>query len=401
VLAARPAWAAALLDAVDAGMVPPADLRPPILRALGALGDAAIAARVEQRWGRVRATEGDKPQQIARWKQRLRPAALARADLHRGRNVYEANCAACHKLFGVGGDLGPELTGSNRADLDYLLENLADPSAVVGEAYLETLVWLHDGRMLNGVLVREGESAIVLRSQTETHEIALADIETRRESGLSIMPEGQLEALAEGEAADLVAYLASPRQVEPLAAPTVQPFDGAGLSGWRGDAAVWSVEGGEVVGRTQGLEHNSFLVSPFAVRDFALSLEVRLVGDAGNSGVQFRTRALEDGEVAGYQADIGAGWWGKLYEENGRAVLSEGAGEQGLHRDGWNRYEIVATGSRLRATLNGAVAFDLDDPQGARSGVLALQVHSGGPTEVRFRDVRLALDPEPLPPLKD
>jgi len=82
-------------------------------------------------------------------------------------------------------------------------------------------------------------------------------------------------------------------------------------------------------------------------------------------------------------------------------VLAEGAGEQGVRRDGWNRYEIVATGSRLRTTLNGAVAIDIDDPQGARSGLLALQVHSGGPTEVRFRDVQLALDPPPLPPLKD
>lgn len=401
VLAARAAWSAALLDAVDAGQVPANDLRPTVLRALGALGDAAIADRVELRWGRVRATEGDKAQQIARWKVRLRPQELAKADLHRGRSAYEANCAACHKLFGAGGDLGPELTGSNRADLDYVLENLADPSAVVGEQYLETLVWLQDGRMLNGLLVREGEERIVLQSQTETHEIERADIETQRESGLSIMPEGQLEALAEGEALDLVAYLASPHQVEPLAARSTVAFDGKGLSGWRGDPAVWSVEGGEIVGRTLGLEHNSFLVSPFAVRDFKLSLDVRLVGDAGNSGIQFRTRTLAEGEVAGYQADIGPGWWGKLYEENGRGLLAEGAGEQGVRRDGWNRYEIVATGSRVRASLNGAVSIDLDDAQGSRSGVLALQVHSGGPTEVRFRNVELALDPESLPPLKN
>jgi putative membrane-bound dehydrogenase-like protein len=398
-LAARGAWATALLDAVDSGGVPAGDLRPPVLRTLSALGEPSIVARVEARWGRVRATEGDKPKQIAAWKERLKPARLARADLHRGRSVYDANCAACHKLFGAGGDLGPELTGSNRADLDYLLENTVDPSAVVGEQYLETSVWLADGRILNGVLVRESEGRIVLRSQTETHEIERAQIEAQRLSGLSIMPDGQLEALAEGEVVDLFAYLQGAAQVEPLAASETVAFDGQSLCGWTGDPAVWSVESGEIVGRTRGLEHNSFLVSPFAVRDFRLALDVRLVGDAGNSGIQFRTRALGAGEVAGYQADIGPGWWGKLYEENGRGLLAEGAGESGVKRDGWNRYEITATGSRLRATLNGAISIDLDDPAWARSGLLALQVHSGGPTEVRFKNVELTLDPEALPPL--
>jgi len=398
-LTARATWAALLLDAVDNGKVPPSDLRPPVLRTLSALDDVSVVQRVEARWGRVRATEGDKAKQVATWKDRLSAARLARADVHRGRAVYDANCAACHKLFGSGGDLGPELTGSNRADLDYLLENVSDPSAVVGEQYLETLVWLHDGRMLNGVLVRETPDRIVLRNQTETHEIARSDIETQRLSGLSIMPEGQLEALPEDEAVDLVAYLQSASQVEPLASPKTVAFDGQTLSGWLGDQAVWSVEGGEIVGRTKGIEHNTFLVSPFAVRDFRLALDVRLVGDAGNSGVQFRTRTLAEGEVAGYQADIGPGWWGKLYEENGRGVLAEGAGEGGVKRDGWNHYEIIATGSRLRASLNGTVSIDLDDPAGARSGLLALQMHSGGPTEVRFRNLELQLDPEALPPL--
>jgi hypothetical protein len=273
-----------------------------------------------------------------------------------------------------------------------------DPSAVVGEQYLETIVWLDDGRMLNGVAQRVTEEWIVLQSQTETHEILREEVDEMRESGLSVMPEGQLEALKPDEVGDLVAYVTGLAEVEPLATVDTLVFDGITLSGWRGDPAVWSVDQGEIVGRTQGLEHNSFLVSPFAVRDFRLSVEVRLAGDTGNSGIQFRSRPLRTGEVAGYQADVGPGWWGKLYEESGRGLLAEGLGEDHVRRDGWNRYEIVATGSRVRTTLNGVVSVDLDDPAGARSGLLALQVHSGGPTEVRFRAFELELDPEPLPP---
>src|SRR6185436_20961943 len=113
-------------------------------------------------------------------------------------------------------------------------------------------------------------------------------------------------------------------------------FDQKTLTGWHGDPAVWSVEGSEIVGRTAGLARNEFLKSDYELGDFRLSLEVRLVGDAGNSGIQFRTRAREDGEVEGYQADIGPGWWGKLYEENGRAVLAEGPAEAPVTADGWN-----------------------------------------------------------------
>jgi hypothetical protein len=154
---------------------------------------------------------------------------------------------------------------------------------------------------------------------------------------------------------------------------------------------VWSVEGGEIVGKTDGLARNSFLCSEYELGDFRLSVEVRLVGDAGNSGIQFRTRAREDGEVEGYQADVGPGWWGKLYEENGRAVLADGPAEDPVVKDGWNLCEIEARGSRIRTWINGKPCVDLDDPNGARRGIVAFQVHSGGATVVRFRKPRVQL----------
>src|SRR6185369_16341514 len=111
-----------------------------------------------------------------------------------------------------------------------------------------------------------------------------------------------------------------------------------------------------------GLERNEFLLSDRELCDFKLSLEVKLVEDRGNSGVQFRSRSLHDGEVGGYQADIGPGWWGKLYEEQGRGLLSERSGETYLKRGDWNRYEIEASQHHVRTWLNGQPCVDLDDP---------------------------------------
>ncbi|HVS18928.1 MAG TPA: family 16 glycoside hydrolase, partial [Planctomycetota bacterium] len=259
------------------------------------------------------------------------------------------------------------------------------------DEYLETLVWRTDGRLLSGVVRRADETTVVLQTQTETLELARDHIEELRESGLSIMPEGQLDALPVSDARDLVAYLAEPMQVAPLAEAGHVLFDGETLAGWHttSPAQFWSVEEGEIVGRHGGADYNDFLVSDVAVRDFRLTLEVRLVGDAGNGGVQFRSHVGVGGQVSGYQADVGPGWWGKLYEEHGRAVLSDGAGEAHVLRDGWNTYAIEAVGSHVTLTLNGVTSVELDDPEGARAGVLALQIHSGGATEIRFRNVRL------------
>ena len=173
-------------------------------------------------------------------------------------------------------------------------------------------------------------------------------------------------------------------------------WNGRDLSNWQGDPAVWKVEDGEIVGRTTaGLEHNNFLASELLLRDFRLVVDVQLVGGAGNSGVQFRSTPLDDGEMRGLQADAGEGWWGRLYEEQGRGLLVPELAPT-IHADGWNRYEIVAVGDRTLTALNGQKLFDRSDAEAAPEGVIGLQLHSGGPTEVRFRIVRLELDPEPV-----
>ncbi len=207
-----------------------------------------------------------------------------------------------------------------------------------------------------------------------------------------MMPEDQLKQFTMAETLALFAYVRGKAQVPMLATPenATNFFNGKDLTGWTGDASLWSVENGEIVGKSNGLKHNTFLVSDLAARDFKLSLDVKLVNNVGNSGVQFRSETL-DGfhEMRGYQADIGATYWGKLYEENARAMLWDKPGDALVKKGDWNHYEVEAVGSHVRTWLNGKLCVDLEDPAGKRQGVLALQIHSGEPTEVRFKNMQL------------
>ena len=175
-------------------------------------------------------------------------------------------------------------------------------------------------------------------------------------------------------------------------------FNGKDLTGWSGDTEVWQVEEGELVGRSvKGLKQNNFLKSRFEVSDFRLVFEVKLTPNSANSGVQFRSVPWQGHEMKGYQADIGQGWWGKLYEESARALKvleKQPDGDRFVKKGDWNLYEIVAVGDRVLIALNGNQTVDLTDPKGDKKGLIAPQVHSGGPTEVRFRKMTLEVNPK-------
>jgi putative heme-binding domain-containing protein len=396
-LSSRPSWALELLGALGRGELPRADLGAFVLQNLRNLKDANVDELVARDFGLVRDTPEEKKKRIEELKGLISSEKLASASKPRGREVFSRTCQQCHTLFGTGGTLAPDLTGSNRADLDYLLSNVVDPSAVVGKEYQATIVELATGQILTGIVKKNDADGVVLATENDVLHLAHDEIETLRLTENSTMPEGLLDPLSPDEVVDLVAYLASPGQTRILATPANAKlfFDGATLAHWTGDTNVWSVVDGELVGKTAGLDHNAFLLSDFELGDFKLALEVRLVNDEGNSGVQFRTEPLGEnggGEVKGYQADIGPGWWGKLYEEGGRALLWEKSGEEHVVKDGWNRYEIEARGHHVKTWLNGKPCVDLEDPAGALSGIVALQVHSGGATEVRFRKFELSLD---------
>jgi len=210
-LASRPAWAMALLDAVDRGEVPRRDVSVTIARQIQALGDEGLARRLEAVWGTVRATSSDKASLIGKYKAVL---ASGEPDLANGRAVFQRTCHACHKLFDAGGDVGPELTGSDRANADYILENVLDPSATVAREYTVTNVATADGRLVSGILRSQTDAVLTIQTANERIVLPREDVEEIQTSGLSMMPEGQLEALSPQEVRDLFGYLASPKQVD-------------------------------------------------------------------------------------------------------------------------------------------------------------------------------------------
>lgn len=392
-LAARVETARALLSAVGDGKVASKDLTADLIRQIRNLRNPELETQIGKVWGTVRETTGDRARLINRFKTMLTSKAPKKPDLSLGRAVFARTCQQCHTLFATGAQIGPELTGSNRADLDYLLSNVLDPSALIGKDYVAHVVATTDGRVLTGLIRGEDKDAVTLQTANELVVIPRAEIDQRRPSEQSMMPDDLWTPLSEHEVRSLVAYLASPAQVPMLATPenVAAFFNGRDLTGWDGDPSLWSVENGELVGKTKGLKRNQFLRSTLTAENFKLRMKVKLVANEGNSGVQFRSEALPDGEMRGYQADIGPGWWGKLYEENGRALLWKTSGEAYLKPGEWNTYEIVAEGSHLRTFLNGQPCVDLDDPAGARRGIFAFQLHSGGPTEVRYKELSLEL----------
>jgi putative heme-binding domain-containing protein len=312
-----------------------------------------------------------------------------------GRALFAKTCQQCHTLFGVGGKVGPDITGSNRTNLDYLLENILDPSAVIPKEYAATVLNLKNGRVITGIVRGETPAALTVVTQTETLTVSKDDVDERTASEVSMMPDDLVKQLSDAEVRALVAYLQSPVQTPYLATKdnAKDLFNGKDLTGWTGNPNLWKVENGEIVGKSPGIKRNEFLRSHMAAEDFRLTLKIRLVPDEGNSGVQFRSEEIHDGEMRGPQADVGKGWWGKLYEENARGILSNKPGDPYVKVGEWNDYEVVAVGGKVKTFLNGKPCVDLEDDKLPRRGIFALQIHAGGPMEVRFKDIRLEVLP--------
>jgi putative membrane-bound dehydrogenase-like protein len=209
-LVSRPAWTLDLLEAIAAGHVPRHDLSAFTVGRLAASADPAVLERLNEVWGTIRATPEGRLAEFETWRAALGPEAMKAADAGRGRAVFAKTCGSCHALHGEGGTIGPDLTGSNRADLDYLLANLLDPSGVVGRDYQMTTLVTADGRSLAGIVVQETPTSLALQTPTERVTVPLADVDERHLSTQSLMPENQLGQLSPEDARDLVAYLRRP-----------------------------------------------------------------------------------------------------------------------------------------------------------------------------------------------
>ena len=392
-LAARVPYATALLAAIGEKQIPPTDLSADLIRQLRNHKNDGLNAKIGEVWGTARDSTAEKAKLITEYtklvKQKDPPV-----DVSLGRAVFAKTCQQCHTLFGTGGKIGPELTGSNRANLDYLLSNVLDPGAVMAKEYQPSVIVTSDGRVITGIVKTQDADALTVQTANELVVLPRGEVDDMKQSDQSMMPDDLLKQHSPAEVRSLVAYLASSGQVPMRAtADNVKNFFiGTDLTGWQGDLALWSVEDGQIVGRTPGLKQNEFLKNDLVFGDFRVRCQVQLVDNRGNSGIQFRSEALSDGLVKGYQADIGAGWWGKLYEEHGRALLWPKSGEAHV-KPGWNTYEILAKGDKIQTRINGQLCVDLDDSAGAKRGIIALQLHSGGKTEVRYKDFEIELDP--------
>lgn len=206
-LTSRAAFTAPLLDAVAAGSIPRGDISPFQARQIRGFNDTKLTARLNDVWGGLRDATPDKQKHIAELKARLTPALLAKADKQQGRVIFTNVCGACHTLNGSGGKIGPDLTGSGRDNLDYLLMNIVDPSAAIAADYRMVSATLKDGRVLAGILASQTERTITVRQLTETSTVERADIAKLDEPPISMMPEGLLDALPEPALRDLIAYL--------------------------------------------------------------------------------------------------------------------------------------------------------------------------------------------------
>ncbi|MES2467285.1 MAG: PVC-type heme-binding CxxCH protein [Verrucomicrobiota bacterium] len=223
-LSARADWAGVLLDAIAAKQVPRAELTSFAARQIANFGDPALTGKLTKTWGSIAAPGGDIAAEIAKFKTVLTPAFLRTANLPNGRSLYNVTCGTCHTLFGQGQQIGPDLTGSNRADLDYVLENIVNPNGLIGKDYELHLITLKDGRSVAGMVRQETESALTVQSLTGSDTVTKKDITKHETPGFSMMPPGQLTAFTPEQQRDLVAYLASPSQVPLPGEPGAEKF---------------------------------------------------------------------------------------------------------------------------------------------------------------------------------
>ena len=212
-LASRVLFAKALMAAVTSSVVKANELPADIVRQLRAHGVKEINAQLDKVWGVSRTTPAAKLKEIAKYKKLLEAKVNRPANLPRGRVLFQRTCGQCHKLYGEGGEIGPDITGSNRNNLDYLLTNMLDPNAEIPNDYRTTILRTKDNRVLVGVIRRNEGQSVTIATPAEVVTVAKRDVAAIDPQNFSMMPEGLVLALKEDELRDLVAYLRGNKQV--------------------------------------------------------------------------------------------------------------------------------------------------------------------------------------------
>jgi hypothetical protein len=186
----------------------------------------------------------------------------------------------------------------------------------------------------------------------------------------------------------------APKEPKPVAI-----FDGKTLAGWEGNPTIFRIEDGAIVGGSlkDKIARNEFLCTTQTYGDFELRLKFKLLGgDTANAGVQFRTKRIPNNhEVSGYQADMGAGWWGALYDESRRNKVLTGPDQEKMKQvvksSEWNDYVIRAEGTHIQLWINGVQTVDYVEPDASvdSRGVICPQIHAGPPGEAWYKDITI------------
>ncbi len=354
----------------------------------------------------------------------LGPKLVSGRDHAEGLRAYTATqCATCHRAGGVGGSGGPELTAvSRRFSLEDLAASLVEPSRTVSDQYHNTDIHLQDGRLITGRIVSDSADAIEVRTSllSENRDrISKSDIASTSISALSPMPGQLIDTLGEGELLDLLAFLRAGGNAGDSAFTKVDDdgylelFNGTSLGAFTFDPKFWSIDNGQLVGRTTAespAPFNTFCVWNGEARDFELEVELMVVGN--NSGVQYRSGVYDTLRMRGPQIDAhpSTNYFAMCYEEGGRGILAErgtiltiasdgtrttaplaGAEKAAVDPAQWHTYRVEAQGNTVKHFLDGVEVAEIIDSstERARGGNLGIQIHAGEPTEVRVRSARL------------
>jgi putative heme-binding domain-containing protein len=223
-LTERPTWSTPLLAAIESKQIPTSALNVNQLRRLQKSKDPAIAARVKALFGTIRDRRSPQRERIVEQTKKL--VHTTPGDPVAGQAVFSKLCGQCHKIFGVGQEVGPDITANGRNDFDQLLSNVLDPSLVIGPGYQATTVATTDGRVLTGLLAEDGKERIILKIQGGKVETIPRDqIDEIKTSALSLMPEEVEKQFSPQELADLFAFLCLDK---PPSDPMAKPLPGAG-----------------------------------------------------------------------------------------------------------------------------------------------------------------------------
>lgn len=203
--ASRPAYGWLISRGLREGKIPKSDIPPYLARQIRRVaGDGFVEI-----YGPIDELPGNKALQYARYEELLTDRAISDADPANGKKVFTAQCGACHQMYDEGGKLGPDLTGSNRANLDYILNNVIDPNGDIQEDYKMVVATTRDGRTYAGNVVNETDRQLYFRivGQDDPIVVNKANIQSREVTQFSMMPEGIFNALSDDEVLDLMAFL--------------------------------------------------------------------------------------------------------------------------------------------------------------------------------------------------